>query len=60
MSEWMIQTQTVAGREFYQVCRVDGSTGDTITRGGYYETEREALKLISKLNEEADKNAVTV
>lgn len=56
-SEWRISTNIVAGKEFYQVYRlldvneIDHS-GNRETRGGLYESIRDAKALARRLNTE--------
>ena len=56
-SEWKISTNIVAGKKFYQVYRIiDVSevdhSGNRETRGGLYESLRDAQKLARRLNTE--------
>lgn len=56
-SEWRISTNIVAGKKFYQVYRlldvneIDHS-GNRETRGGLYESIRDAKTLARRLNTE--------
>ena len=56
-SEWRISTNIVAGKEFYQVYRlldvneIDHS-GNRETRGGLYDSIRDAKALARRLNTE--------
>ena len=49
--KWYVEPiRTIGEREFYTAAMRLGD--DIITRGGYWETEEEAQKLVEKLNEE--------
>lgn len=56
-SEWRISTNVVAGRKFYQVYRIKDlsepdHSGNRETRGGLYESRRDAEALARRLNSE--------
>lgn len=56
-SSWMIEKKLVAGKEFYQVGRIidvnEPYHSENIeTRGGYYESLKDAQKLARRLNAE--------
>ena len=56
-SMWRVMERPIAGKTFYQVYRLnDVCAEDTEknreTRGGYYETRRDAEALASSLNKE--------
>lgn len=56
-SEWRISTNVVAGRKFYQVYRIKNlsepdHSGNRETRGGLYESRRDAEALARRLNSE--------
>lgn len=56
-SMWRTMPVEVAGRTFYQVYRLNDVCADNTvknreTRGGYYDTQREADALAGKLNAE--------
>ncbi len=56
-SLWRIDTKVVAGKRFYQVYRLidehrTPTDGNRETRGGYYESYRDAEALARRLNTE--------
>lgn len=56
-SEWKISTNVVAGKKFYQVYRIRDlneveHSGNRETRGGLYESRRDAEALARRLNSE--------
>ena len=56
-SEWRISTNPVAGKKFYQVYRIIDvdqidHSGNRETRGGFYESRRDAEALARRLNTE--------
>ena len=59
-SMWRTMSVEVAGRTFYQVYRLNDVCADNTiknreTRGGYYDTQKEADDLAGKLNKEERK-----
>lgn len=57
-SKWRVMERPVAGRTFYQVYRLNDVCADNTdknreVRGGYYDSEADAVALAEKMNEEA-------
>lgn len=50
-SEWMVRPKTLGERTHYEVYKILHDTGDVITRGGLWETQKEADTLAKNLNE---------
>lgn len=58
-SEWRVSSNPVAGKLFYQVYRIRDAnkpdcSGNRETRGGYYESKADAVRLADLLNSEGD------
>ena len=49
-SEWMVRPTTIGERTRYEVYKILHDTGDVITRGGLWDTQKEADKLAENLN----------
>lgn len=49
-SEWMVRPKTLGERTRYEVYKILHDTGDVITRGGLWDTQKEADKLANNLN----------
>ena len=49
-SEWMVRPKTLGERTRYEVYKILHDTGDVITRGGIWETQKEADTLATNLN----------
>ena len=49
-SEWMVRPTTIGERTRYEVYKILRDTGDVITRGGLWDTQKEADKLADNLN----------
>lgn len=49
-SEWMVRPTTIGERTRYEVYKILHETGDVITRGGLWDTMKEADKLADNLN----------
>ena len=49
-SEWMVRPTTIGERTRYEVYKILHDTGDVITRGGLWDTAKEADKLADNLN----------
>ena len=49
-SEWMVRPKTLGERTRYEVYKILHDTGDVITRGGLWETQKEADTLATNLN----------
>ena len=49
-SEWMVRPTTIGERTRYEVYKILHETGDVITRGGIWETQKEAETLATNLN----------
>ena len=50
MGEWMVRPKTLGERTRYEVYKILHDTGDVITRGGLWDTQKEADKLADNLN----------
>ena len=50
-SEWMVRPKKTGERTRYEVYKILHETGDVITRGGLWETQKEADTLAKNLNE---------
>lgn len=50
-SEWMVRPKTLGERTRYEVYKILHDTGDVITRGGLWDTQKEADILAKNLNE---------
>lgn len=51
MGEWMVRPKTLGERTRFEVYKILQETGDVITRGGLWDTEKEADTLAKNLNE---------
>ena len=49
-SEWMVRPTTIGERTRFEVYKILHDTGDVITRGGLWDTQKEANKLAENLN----------
>lgn len=49
-SEWMVRPKKLGERTRYEVYKILHETGDVITRGGIWETLKEADTLATNLN----------
>ena len=49
-SEWMVRPKTIGERTLFEVYKILHDTGDVITRGGLWDTQKEADKLADNLN----------
>jgi len=49
-SEWMVRPKTLGERTRYEVYKILHDTGDVITRGGLWDTAKEAETLAKNLN----------
>lgn len=49
-SEWMVRPKTLGERTRYEVYKILHGTGDVITRGGLWDTQKEADTLAKNLN----------
>lgn len=49
-SEWMVRPTTIGERTRFEVYKILHDTGDVITRGGLWDTVKEAQKLADNLN----------
>ena len=49
-NEWMVRHRDIGERRFFEVYKIIHQTGDVITRGGLWETSKEAEKLADNLN----------
>jgi len=49
-SEWMVRPKKIAERTRYEVYKIDHEAGDVRTRGGIWDTQKEADKLAENLN----------
>ena len=49
-SEWMVRPKTLGERTRFEVYKILHDTGDVITRGGLWDTQKEADKLADNLN----------
>ena len=49
-SEWMVRPTTICERTRYEVYKILHDTGDVITRGGLWDTVKEAETLAKNLN----------
>ena len=47
---WMVRPKTLGERTRYEVYKILHDTGDVITRGGLWDTVKEAQKLADNLN----------
>ena len=57
-AEWKTRRRTIGKKEFFEVYKEIPQTGDIITRGGLWETQKEAVMLAFRLNsEEWDREA---
>lgn len=50
-SEWMVRPKTLGERTRYEVYKILHETGDVITRGGLWDTVKEADTLAKNLNQ---------
>lgn len=50
-SEWMVRPKTLGERTRYEVYKILHDAGDVITRGGLWDTQKEADILAKNLNE---------
>ena len=50
MGEWMVRPTTIGERTRFEVYKILHDTGDVITRGGLWDTVKEAQKLADNLN----------
>ena len=50
-NEWMVRPKTLGERTRFEVYKILHDTGDVITRGGLWDTEKEADILAKNLNE---------
>lgn len=50
-SEWMVRPTTIGERTRFEVYKILHETGDVITRGGLWDTMKEADKLAKNLNQ---------
>lgn len=48
--DWMVRPKKTGERTRYEVYKLFPETGDVVTRGGLWDTEREAQKLADNLN----------
>lgn len=48
--EWMVRPRKTGERTRFEVYKILHDTGDDITRGGLWDTQREADKLADNLN----------
>lgn len=48
--DWMVRPKKLGERTRYEVYKLLPETGDVITRGGIWDTEKEAQKLADNLN----------
>ena len=48
--EWMVRPTTIGERTRFEVYKILHDTGDVITRGGLWDTQKEADKLADNLN----------
>ena len=49
-SEWMVSPTTIGEHTRYEVYKILHDTGDVITRGGLWDTQKEADTLAKNLN----------
>lgn len=49
-SEWMVRPKKTGERTRYEVYKILHDTGDVITRGGLWDTQKEADTLAKNLN----------
>lgn len=49
-NEWMVRPTTIGERTRYEVYKILHDTGDVITRGGLWDTQKEADTLAKNLN----------
>ena len=49
-NEWMVRPKTLGERTRFEVYKILHDTGDVITRGGLWDTVKEAQKLADNLN----------
>lgn len=49
-NEWMVRPTTIGERTRFEVYKILHDTGDVITRGGLWDTVKEAQKLADNLN----------
>jgi len=57
-AEWKTRQRTIGNKEFFEVYKEIPQTGDIITRGGLWKTQKEAVMLAFRLNaDEWDKEA---
>ena len=49
-SEWMVRPTTIGERTRFEVYKILHDTGDVITRGGLWDTQKEADKLADNLD----------
>ena len=50
MGEWMVRPTTIGERTRFEVYKILHDTGDVITRGGLWDTAKEADTLAKNLN----------
>ena len=50
MGEWMVRMRKIGERHFFEVYKIIHQTGDVITRGGLWDTQKEADTLAKNLN----------
>ena len=50
-NEWMVRPKTLGERTRFEVYKILHDTGDVITRGGLWDTEKEADILAKNLTE---------
>jgi len=48
--EWMVRPKKLGERTRFEVYKLIPETGDVITRGGVWDTEKEAVKVAESLN----------
>ena len=49
-NEWMVRMKKIGERHFFEVYKIIHQTGDVITRGGLWDTQKEADTLAKNLN----------